>query len=67
MGQEKMASSHNQINDGSKKGDFLGQKKLILGCNVMNYGTNRVEDPLILTTYGQLYIGLTDTLKPPIV
>ncbi len=35
-------SSHNQMNDGAKKGDFLGQEKLILGQNVTNYGTNRV-------------------------
>jgi hypothetical protein len=25
------------------------------------------EDPLILTTYGQSYLRLTDTPKPPIV
>jgi hypothetical protein len=31
MGQEKMMSSHNKMNDGAKKGDFLGQEKLILG------------------------------------
>jgi hypothetical protein len=42
MGQEKMMSSHNQMNDGAKKGDFWGQEKLILGHNMMNYGTNRV-------------------------
>jgi hypothetical protein len=42
MGQEKLMSSHNQMNDGANKGDFLGQEKLILGHNVMNYGTNRV-------------------------
>ncbi len=30
------------MNDGSKRGDFLGQEKLTLGHNVMNYGTNRV-------------------------
>ncbi len=30
------------MNDGAKKGDFLGQEKLILGQNVTNYGTNRV-------------------------
>ena len=37
-----MMSSHNTMNDGAKKGDFLGQEKLILGHNVTNYGTNRV-------------------------
>ena len=42
MGQEKLMSSYNQMNDGAKKGDFLGQEKLILGHNVTNYGTNRV-------------------------
>jgi hypothetical protein len=26
------------MNDGAKKGDFLGQEKLILGHNVTNYG-----------------------------
>ncbi len=30
------------MNDGAKKGDFLGQEKLILGHNMTNYGTNRV-------------------------
>jgi hypothetical protein len=30
------------MNDGAKKGDFLGQEKLILGHNMMSYGTNRV-------------------------
>ncbi len=39
---EKLISSHNKMNDGAKKGDFLGQEKLILGHNVMNYGPNRV-------------------------
>jgi hypothetical protein len=29
------------MNDGAKKGGFLGQEKLILGLNVMIYGTNR--------------------------
>jgi hypothetical protein len=38
-----MMSSHNQMNDGAKQGDFLGQEKLILGHNVTNYGTNRVN------------------------
>jgi hypothetical protein len=33
-------SSRNQMNDGAKKGDFLGQEKLILGHNMTNYGTN---------------------------
>jgi hypothetical protein len=42
MEQEKLMSSHNQMNDGAKKGDFLGQEKLILGHNKTNYGTNRV-------------------------
>ncbi len=42
MGQEKLMSSHNQMNDGAKQGDFLGQGKLILGHNETNYGTNRV-------------------------
>ncbi len=37
-----MMSSHNQMNDGAKQGDFFGQKKLILAYNVTNYGTNRV-------------------------
>jgi hypothetical protein len=42
MGQEKMISSHNQMNDEAKKGDFLRQEKLILGHNETNYGANRV-------------------------
>jgi hypothetical protein len=42
MGQEKMMSSHNQMNDGAQQGDFLGQEKSILGHNTMNYGANRV-------------------------
>ena len=42
MGQEKMMSSHNKMNDGAKKGDFLGQEKLILGQYMTNYGTNEV-------------------------
>ncbi len=42
MGQEKLLSSHNKMNDGAKQGDFLGQEKLILGHNVTSYGTNRV-------------------------
>jgi hypothetical protein len=42
MGQEKMMSSNSQMNDGAKKGDFLGQEKLILGHIMTNYGTNRV-------------------------
>jgi hypothetical protein len=29
------------MNDGAKKGDFLGQEKFILDHNVTNYGTNR--------------------------
>ncbi len=37
-----MISSHNQMNDEAEQGDFLGQKKLILGHNETNYGTNRV-------------------------
>ncbi len=35
-------SSHNKMNDGAKKGEFLGQEKLILGHNMMNYGINKV-------------------------
>ena len=43
MGQEKLMSSHNQMNDGANKGDFLlVQEKLILGHDATNYGTNRV-------------------------
>ncbi len=42
MEQEKMMSSHTKMNDGAKKGDFLGQEKLILGQYMMNYGTNKV-------------------------
>jgi hypothetical protein len=42
MGQEKLMSNHNQMNDGANKGDFLGQEKSILGHNETNYGTNRV-------------------------
>jgi hypothetical protein len=42
MEQEKMILSHNQMKDGAKQGDFLGQEKLILGHNETNYGTNRV-------------------------
>ncbi len=30
------------MNDGAKKGNFLGQEKLILGHDMTNYGTNRV-------------------------
>jgi hypothetical protein len=37
-----LISSHNKMNDGAKKGDFLGQEKLILGHDVTNYVTNRV-------------------------
>ncbi len=37
-----MIESHNQMNDGAKQGDFLGQDKLILGHNETNFGTNRV-------------------------
>jgi hypothetical protein len=42
MGQEKMMSSHNKINDEAKKGDFLGQEESILGQYMTNYGTNQV-------------------------
>jgi hypothetical protein len=42
MGQKKMTSSHNMMNDGAKKGDFLGQEKLILGQYMTNYETNKV-------------------------
>jgi hypothetical protein len=42
MGQEEMMTSHNKMNDGAKKGDFLGQEKLILGQYMTNYGTNKV-------------------------
>ncbi len=42
MGQEKMMSSHNKMNDRANKGDFLGQEKLILGQYMTNYGTNKV-------------------------
>ncbi len=34
-------SSHNQINDGAKQGDFLGQENMILSHNKTNYGTKR--------------------------
>jgi hypothetical protein len=34
-----LISSHNKMNDGAKKGDFLGQEKLILSLFKMNYGT----------------------------
>ncbi len=37
-----MMSCHNKMNDGAKKVDFLGQEKLILDHNMMNYGTNKV-------------------------
>ncbi len=37
-----MTSSHNEMNDGAKKGVFLGQEKLILGQYMTNYGTNKV-------------------------
>ena len=48
------------MNDGAKKGDFLGQERLILGHDVTNYGTNRVtflgQENMILshneTNYG---------------
>ncbi len=30
------------MNDRAKQGDFLGQEKLTLGHNEMNYVTNRV-------------------------
>jgi hypothetical protein len=30
------------MNDGAKKGDVLGQEKMILGHSMTNYGTNRV-------------------------
>ena len=42
MGQEKLMSSHNKMNDRANKGDLLEQEKLILSHNVTNYGTNRV-------------------------
>ncbi len=42
MGQEKMMSRHNEMNDGAKEGDFLGQEKLILGQYMTNYGINKV-------------------------
>ncbi len=42
MGQEKLISSHNQMNDRAKQGDFLGQEELILGHNETNYGSNKV-------------------------
>ncbi len=42
MGQKKMMSSHNKMNDEAKKGDFWGQEKLILGQYMMNYGTNKM-------------------------
>ncbi len=42
MGQEKMMSSHNEMNDGAKEGDFWGQEKLILGQYTTNYGINKV-------------------------
>ncbi len=29
------------MNDGAKQGDFLGQEKLILGHNKMNYWSNK--------------------------
>jgi hypothetical protein len=35
-------SIHNKMNDGAKKGDFLGQKKLILGQYMTNHGSNKV-------------------------
>jgi hypothetical protein len=41
VGQEKMMSSHNKMNDGAKKGDVLGQEKFILGQYRTNYGTNK--------------------------
>jgi hypothetical protein len=37
-----MLSSHNKMNDVARKGDFLGQEKLVLGQYMMNYGTNKV-------------------------
>ncbi len=32
---------HNKTYYGTKRGDFLGQEKLILGYNEMNYGTEQ--------------------------
>ncbi len=37
-----MMSSHNKMNDGEQKGDFLGQEKLILGQYMTNHGTSKV-------------------------
>ncbi len=37
-----MMSSHIQMNDEAKQGDFLGQEKLIMSHDKTNYGTNRV-------------------------
>ncbi len=37
-----MMSSQNKMNDGAKKGDFLGQEKLILGQYMTNSGINKV-------------------------
>jgi hypothetical protein len=37
-----LISSHNKMNDGAKKGDSLGQEKLILGHNMTSYITNWV-------------------------
>jgi hypothetical protein len=41
MGQEKMMSSHNKMNDGAKEGDFLGQEKLTYGHDKTNFGTEQ--------------------------
>ncbi len=41
MGQEKMMSSHNKMNYGAKKGDFLGQERLKFGQYMTNYGANK--------------------------
>jgi hypothetical protein len=43
MGQEKVMQSHDKMNGGAEKGDFLGQEKLILGQYMTNYGTNKVS------------------------
>jgi hypothetical protein len=42
MGQEKMMSSHNEMNNEAKEGDFWGQEKLILGQNMTNSGISKV-------------------------
>ncbi len=42
MGQEKLMSNHNKMNDGARKGEFSVQEKLILGQYMTNHGTNKV-------------------------